>query len=253
MKSWLVNTSALAVAVAVAGACVDAEPADHPASASGTTTSSSSNGGSAGAGGAEGGTGGIPACDAPFPGNGPACNDCLVENCCAEATACKADHACNACVTTAVCGAIDPRLYTAFQDCAFAHCGQPSLLCAPNPACDAMAPVPSGGSCFTMTKDDTCNPFTNEGCMEDDVCLSNANSGFACNGLVPLPATQDVCEPCDLQRGVYCGPSLYCTRSRKCARYCCNDGDCGAGICRFDQISSAHPSLGLCYEAESFD
>ncbi|MBN4059085.1 hypothetical protein JYT22_00365 [Endomicrobium sp. AH-315-J14] len=91
----------------------------------------------------------------------------------------------------------------------------------------------------------SCNPFSNEGCADGTVCDSNFDDGsFAC-----FAASTDLslCEACADSVG-WCASGLHC-REGQCARFCCQDEDCGdMGSCEFTASLKdiANDSVGLC-------
>lgn len=101
---------------------------------------------------------------------------------------------------------------------------------------------------------DTCNPVTDDGCPTDGTTCDLAPSGFF--GCYPPPNTVDVCGTCDPTNGPFCGPDLTCVVGSNggiCFRYCCTDGDCGAGgTCDVDFANTVLPqentgnNVGLC-------
>jgi hypothetical protein len=104
--------------------------------------------------------------------------------------------------------------------------------------CDAPASPPSKGACFPIGPDTgTCNPVTNEGCKEGETC-DGGPKGFEC---YPPPNDSKICESCNNQGGPFCGAGLACV-SGKCAKYCCDDTDCGGGSCNKEEGAP----LGVC-------
>jgi hypothetical protein len=111
---------------------------------------------------------------------------------------------------------------------------------APAPSCDAPAVAPSGGACVEVTGPYTCNPVTNAGCNEPGSVCDAADGGFTCysgNNEAPL------CAPCGPEVG-WCAAGLSCLGP--CARYCCDDGDCGSGFCDKSLVDG---NIGLCVAA----
>jgi hypothetical protein len=43
----------------------------------------------------------------------------------------------------------------------------------------------------------------------------------------PPPNDATICQDCDNKDGPFCGAGMGCAMA-KCAKYCCDDGDCGA-------------------------
>jgi hypothetical protein len=56
-----------------------------------------------------------------------------------------------------------------------------------------------------------------------------------------------LCEACanDTGTGPYCGPTMGCLTTGLCARYCCDDGDCGSGRCDKDGVPGG---VGVCLD-----
>jgi hypothetical protein len=96
-------------------------------------------------------------------------------------------------------------------------------------SCEAPAVAPSGGACLPFEEiGHDCNPITNEGCALDEICDWGGN--FRC---YPVEGTEvGLCEPCHGLDGPKCGQGLTCDSDMSqgvCHKYCCDDGDCGAG------------------------
>lgn len=114
--------------------------------------------------------------------------------------------------------------------------------------CDApvdIANTPSGGACLDwMNIGHDCNPITNEGCAENEIC--DWNGVFKC---YPVTGTEvGLCEPCQTDGGNVCQAGMTCDSDQddgKCHRYCCTDEDCGsAGECI--AYSFAPTGVGVC-------
>jgi hypothetical protein len=101
-----------------------------------------------------------------------------------------------------------------------------------------------------------CNPITNEGCdgSAGEACDYNAGA-YAC---YPKPNDLGLCDACGGEDG-FCGPGLTCyqritigtdglTVTGKCARSCCDDGDCGGGTCG-SKATVGGTSVGVCLDA----
>lgn len=116
------------------------------------------------------------------------------------------------------------------------------------------ASVASTGSGMVVAE---CNPITNEPCntAAGEACdisnsMDGAFLGFVC---YPAPNEKALCEACDGGNGPWCQGTMTCAGS-KCARFCCDDGDCGTGTCVKDDGmgGEAFPGLGaigLCLDA----
>jgi hypothetical protein len=173
------------------------------------------------------------------------CETCAEGSCCQEVTDCVADAECDDCIINpdadpAVCNA-NPLL-SAIGDCTasfcMAECGAPVT----EPACDAPAVSPGAGACVTISAANKCNPITNEPCnvAMGEACDLNGN-GFEC---YPAPNDRKLCEECGQDLG-FCQGGLTCVG--KCARFCCEDSDCGTGTC--SKGSTADPAVGFCAAA----
>jgi len=114
------------------------------------------------------------------------------------------------------------------------------------PACDAPAIAPSAGSCFMLGLDNKCNPVTNVDCLE---ACDTPDSGetFQC---YTTSTHKMLCEECD--ESTFCVGGLACPVQQgwpggnHCARYCCDDADCGSGKCVKEGIQISGGAVGLC-------
>lgn len=187
------------------------------------------------------GTGNTDSCDgAAFP---LSCASCLKASCCQELAACESDGACLSCVR---------GVWPSPPDCSapptaahlesLARCMQTSC----SPACRLEA--------------DECNPVTMDGCEPDSAGCEIAYPGtFRCRS-PEASNPSDICEPCDIYGGPFCGPGLGCyAQSGTCAQYCCKDSECGlGGKCEQDPVVAfgaplfnAGDKVGLCVTAGS--
>jgi hypothetical protein len=109
------------------------------------------------------------------------------------------------------------------------------------PWCIAPAIAPSNGVCVTLGADTECNPVTNAGCatMAGAACDISGN-GFSCK---PPPNIMNVCGVCGGPDSGSCRGGQTCIG--KCARYCCDEGDCNGGIC-FKDPFAAFANVGVC-------
>jgi hypothetical protein len=165
------------------------------------------------------------------------CDGCLRESCCQTLSDCDEDGACiNYCafgVLPSPPECNSPPTSTLFQsltECLKTTCAGP---CEPP---------------------DRCNPVTNAGCAPDGSQCDLVYPGmFVC--FAPFGATPGaLCAPCDNLTGPFCGPGLRChAGSKTCARFCCNDADCGTGRCELNQMlafgaTTWHPEdmVGVC-------
>jgi hypothetical protein len=176
---------------------------------------------------------------------GPSCTKCAEEKCCDEVAACSASWECMACMQPSsakpdVCnGALDvvDALTTCLETTCRAQCPlSPLIFAAADPECD-VPPFPSFGSCVTVGDSVECNPVTSAGCDTD--------AGASCDSFDPADKTvsyscypagnvREVCEPCGFNLLDFCSPGNTCAGT--CARYCCDDGDCGPGECDFGWV-----------------
>jgi hypothetical protein len=95
--------------------------------------------------------------------------------------------------------------------------------------CTIPLPAPSGGACIKVDgsmADIACNPVTSAECTNPGESCDLTDKGYICYG---GDNTAKVCEPCG-QNNKYCSPGFTCIQGQ-CAAYCCDDGDCGGGIC----------------------
>ncbi len=101
----------------------------------------------------------------------------------------------------------------------------------------------------------TCNPVTNAGCEAGAACNadtdSNGNPTYDCYAPPPSNVVP-VCGQCTVDAG--CLPGSTCFQvdnAGQCARFCCNDGDCGdGGACDSTQGLFG---IGLCVVASTLD
>jgi hypothetical protein len=122
--------------------------------------------------------------------------------------------------------------------------------------CDAAVPpdpVPSAGACVTVAEPIACNPVTNAGCEgAGQACDANNQGGFNC---FDPPNDAALCAACDASAGPFCVAGATCIGeppAATCAKYCCDDGDCGDGTCikvdaNNDPAFPAAPDLGFCF------
>ena len=57
------------------------------------------------------------------------------------------------------------------------------------------------------------------------------------------PNTEDLCAACNNMNGPFCLPGNTCANN-VCARYCCDDSECGSGTC--DKSFFGGVGLGVC-------
>ncbi len=117
------------------------------------------------------------------------------------------------------------------------------------PACDAPAVAPSKGACFTGRG---CNPVTAFGCQQGLGCVLGDDDAYHCFASSVTCAISpsvvwcddatnfvDLCGACPngSGNGPYCAPTMACLTTGRCARYCCDDDDCGGGSCDTEGIA----------------
>ncbi|MBM4358161.1 MAG: hypothetical protein FJ096_08615 [Deltaproteobacteria bacterium] len=149
------------------------------------------------------------------------CTACVKGDCCDSLAACDAIPNCVKCffreeTDAKICGTME---ITAATEKLF-HCTE----------------CKCGAECLPQQ----CNPVTNEPC--------NSGAGEACDfgqdGFVcyPAPNDQKLCEECDAANGPWCEGGHTCGEDGGCAKYCCDDGDCGGGTCsKLDKLD-----VGIC-------
>jgi hypothetical protein len=208
-------------------------------------------GGGMGGGGMGGaGGGGSAACMGVFTGIvGQACDDCLVASCCQQVATCDTSGNCVECSTddSVTCNAAGQPASDAVLMCAHTSC---QVECfdplPPTPACDAPLMSPSMGACVQVGSPGfACNPVTNAGCAAGAACDVSQN-GFICYA---PPNTETLCDPCGAIDG-YCQGGMTCVgdgSADTCAKYCCNNGDCGTGTCDLTYFGAGAP-LGICVQ-----
>ncbi|MBI4704632.1 MAG: hypothetical protein HY744_26305 [Deltaproteobacteria bacterium] len=161
------------------------------------------------------------------------CGVCLEGSCCDELGICGETEGCMDCLTGGECTGGEEEaqaVATCAQDNCEAECfGEPPP--AMDPACkDVPDPSPSKGACAKVGDPGLdCNPVTNEPCdgKAGQACDSNyQDSKFQC---YDPPNENKLCTACGDQDG-WCLPTYTCVG--KCAKYCCDNADCGPeGVC----------------------
>lgn len=170
-----------------------------------------------------------------FPGD---CDVCLQTSCCPEMAACIAQGNCvNACM-----GSVLPNLTQCTElDGSLKDTFVPATQCLKSKCADQ------------CTLADECNPVTHNGCTVIGSSCDLLYPGyFRCFDPDGTPAK--ICEKCDFQETPFCDSGLRCHPVTKtCARYCCNDSDCGTGRCETDpmlafgaEVSRADNKVGIC-------
>ena len=198
----------------------------------GTTTTSGSTG-----------SGGAPDCSGILNPN--ACATCLEASCCAELAACN-DAACIACSNgdMTMCDATNQAMGDALGACKDTSCKTECTAPPPvDPTCSTPTPSPSNGACVTLSAKIKCNPVTNAPCNTamGEACDVTAD-GYDC---YPAPNKQDLCQPCGTKADGFCKGGETCGGvGNTCAKFCCDDADCGAGKC--DKSAMSTGGVGLC-------
>jgi hypothetical protein len=156
------------------------------------------------------------------------CEPCVEMNCCAEAAACYNDTPCNDCLTGMPanpnqCNKGMTATLDALSMCLNTKC---NAECIPHSDCD---------------------PVTNQGCNggSGEACDLDQNGVYTC---FPAPNTAMLCATCSNANGPFCAATMHCIEDSmgmngKCARYCCNDGDCGGGKC---DLAQGVDGTGIC-------
>jgi hypothetical protein len=177
-------------------------------------------------------TGEAPSCDGLYLS--AKCDACLKETCCAAVGECDANVTCmKACVF-----GVSPSP----PEC---NAGQTKGLL------DAFGKCMTG-PCAAQCVQDQCNAVTSNGCLTSEAGCDLVYPGmFVC---LPFISPTPICGACDNLNGPYCGAGLRChPGSGTCARYCCNDADCGTGRCELDPmlafgtpLAVAADKVGVC-------
>jgi hypothetical protein len=162
------------------------------------------------------------------------CEPCIEMNCCNEATACYGDANCNACAmgmasSLAACAPGMSSTWDALVACATNKCPK---------ECNPVS---------------TCNPVTNQPCntaMGEACDLTGSMNSLNVYVCFPPPNATDLCGACNNAGGPYCMGTQHCLENSmgmngQCARYCCNDGDCGGGKC---DTSTLPGGAGVCVQ-----
>ena len=177
-----------------------------------------------------------------------ACETCLEANCCTALADCAATPHC---LEYFLGSTPDLALYNRL---------------AVKPRADALLSC-TNQKCMPACGPKLCNPVTNEGCDSEAIdgpescdtpedlpglipAVSNATGAkFVC---WPAPNDQWQCGGCDNRVGPYCEPGLACLPDHSCAKYCCDDGDCGLdGLCDKALMASEFggANVGVCVKA----
>jgi hypothetical protein len=187
---------------------------------------------------------------------GDPCLDCAESRCCDDVRTCLEDGACVQCVAgykSSCAGEAWLGLLTCTQKYCGSECGADLV---PVPVCDAPETAPSNGSCVQLGGSVGCNPVTNDGC--DSAAGEACDFGAGQWSCYDAPNTNAVCADCSLRDG-FCEPGYTClqqvvigedglTVAGSCARTCCDDADCGSGVCG-RKVTVDGAEVGACIEA----
>lgn len=191
-------------------------------------------------------TTGPPACGGFVGGE---CAPCAESFCCDWIAACFDTGGCVDCVADPSTCSFSPsgaEFADALFQCLWSSCSDTCFSATQRQAaCDAFLPGGSDGACFTVDNQTSfCNPVKADDCGDIGVCDVGTNALFEC---VPKPiSSAGPCKPCGASG--FCDPGYACVDGL-CARYCCDDSDCGSGHC--DQtLPDAAPdaAIGLCMQ-----
>ncbi|MDI3286002.1 hypothetical protein QHF83_22045, partial [Polyangium sp. 15x6] len=177
------------------------------------------------------------------------CGTCIEANCCEQLAECYGSECafgCFDCLTgdEASCNDMDPQYYNNLMQCLQGSCETECFPPPPDWTCNPPTEAPSGGSCITLDATIKCNPITNAPCntAAGEACDINSGGGYQC---WPAPNTAKLCDECDASNGPFCEGGKTCSGS-KCARYCCNDADCGGDGAKCDTSGQYPGGAGLC-------
>ncbi|NUP10177.1 MAG: hypothetical protein HOW73_29355 [Polyangiaceae bacterium] len=178
-------------------------------------------GGAGGGTGGAGGAGGGPTCTGTIP-NANECGFCIESDCCEELSACQGIANCLDCVLGNQTGAV-------CEDAAVAAAIDAINSCI---ECD----------CVDECINNFCNPVTGEPCdVENGFACDLGADGYVCFG---PPNDTPICDACDNANGPWCENGHTCLSDGSCAKYCCDDADCGSGKC--DKTKQGNPDVGVC-------
>lgn len=169
---------------------------------------------------------------------GAQCLSCMAERCCDEVYACHLADGC------------DPNFKSAEEagEDAIPIIQCQATLCENQ--CE-LEPLPEPRNPW---RDGECNPVTNEGCEGSEACTSyhpysTGAVAWRCEepifGGIDGPVVverQGLCSPCEFDGE--CEGTLKCYG--QCARYCCDDSDCGSGRCVKLPTFPPFADVGIC-------
>jgi hypothetical protein len=164
-------------------------------------------------GGGSGGSGGAGSCGSILDTDD--CFDCVEQKCCAQLDACSKNKDCIDCFKS---GDLNPTKCQASGVKKLIDDLELCLECSCAKVCDRVQ----------------CNPVTNEPCGAGEGCDYGPWQGFVCWSEAALGAKLDakICEKCGYTEQPFCAPGLTCLEDDNfCARFCCDDKDCGKGYC----------------------
>jgi hypothetical protein len=185
------------------------------------------------------------------------CLDCLeAGTCCGSVRTCLEDGACLECVAgykSSCAGDAWLDLLACTTKYCSSECGAHRV---PVAVCDAPEDAPSDGSCVQLGGSVGCNPVTNDGC--DTAAGEACDFGAGQWSCYEAPNTNAVCADCSLRDG-FCEPGYTCVQqvvigedglsvAGSCARTCCDDADCGSGVCG-QKVKVDGVEVGACIEA----
>ena len=183
-----------------------------------------------------------PGSCANFFQNKNKCGACAEEKCCPVLTECMAASGCKECLTgnQATCEK-NKTILDKLGGCAQSQCANECKPPPPPaPACDAAPTARAGASCIKLGPKAACDPVTNGGCASGQVC-DIGQKGFECHQ--PTSATVGLCDECSRDKGL-CGGGLTCIG--KCAKYCCDNSECGSGKCDKSIMNDPDLPIGIC-------
>ena len=215
---------------------------------SGGSTSTSTGETSSVASSTASGTGGAGECVGIFPAG--ACATCGEASCCAQGAACDVTEGCIGCVYSSdpTCTADNKAVVDALLACLHTSC---EAACYPPPpvpvdvTCSVPVTSPSLGACVTVGGVIECNPVTNAGCdaAKGEAC-DFKDKGYHCYA---GPNANNLCAACGPKNNAgQCKGGSTCLPGPdgNCGKFCCTDGDCGAGKC--EKKDNLAGSVGYC-------
>jgi hypothetical protein len=89
-----------------------------------------------------------------------------------------------------------------------------------------------------------CNPVTNAPCNTGNGEACEPGSGGTGYQCFVEPTDEGLCEMCDGSM-FFCQGGDVCLPDGGCAKYCCDDGDCGSGYCDKTMLPG-ETTIGVC-------